>query len=128
MSPATAADRAAVLIVDDDPDIRELLRQFLEVEGFRVISARNGLEAIEQLRDGSNTCVILLDLMMPVMNGWQFRDQQKLDPALSHIPVVVISAVVADQAVAPIDADAYLRKPLDLDYLLSTVRTLCGSE
>jgi CheY-like chemotaxis protein len=122
---AAETNPAAVLVIDDDADIRDLLSQFFEVEGFQVLSARNGLEAIEQLRGGRRASVILLDLMMPVMNGWQFRHQQKLDPSMAAIPVVVISAVVADHNVAPIDADAYMRKPLDLDRLLTTVRTLC---
>jgi CheY-like chemotaxis protein len=116
----------SVLVVDDDADIRDLLSQFLEVEGFRVQSARNGQEAIERLRDGRGACVILLDLMMPVMNGWQFRDQQKSDPDLADIPVVVISAVIPDH-VPPIDANAYVRKPLDLDSLLETVKTFCAA-
>lgn len=122
--PGAGSQPANVLVVDDDADIRELLAQFLEVEGFRVTSARNGQEAIDRLRHGDRACVILLDLMMPVMNGWQFRDEQKQDPALAGIPVVVISAVIADH-VPPIDANAYMRKPLDLDRLLSTVRTFC---
>ena len=126
MNPQPASGTASVLVVDDDADIRDLLSQFLEVEGFHVFSARNGQEAIERLRDGGRACVILLDLMMPVMNGWQFRDRQKQDPSLAGIPVVVISAITQDH-IAPIDADAYLRKPLDLDVLLDKVRALCAT-
>ena len=124
LPPESDPSSARVLVVDDDADIRDLLAHFLEVEGFHVASARNGQEAIDRLRQGDRACVILLDLMMPIMNGWQFRSAQKEDPALAAIPVVVISAVVPDHA-PPIDANAYMRKPLDLDRLLTTVRTFC---
>jgi CheY-like chemotaxis protein len=116
---------ASVMVVDDDADVRDLLSQFLEVEGFEVSSARNGEEAIEQLRNGRRASVILLDLMMPVMNGWQFRDQQMRDPGLAGIPVIVISAVTAHAQ--PIAADAHLSKPIDLDQLLDTIRMLAAT-
>jgi CheY-like chemotaxis protein len=120
-----STEPVSVLVVDDDADVRELLSQFLEIEGFRVVGASNGREAIERLREDSRASVILLDLMMPVMNGWQFRVEQKQDPAVAGIPVVVISVVRPDH-VAPIDANAYVPKPIDLDSLLTTVRVCCG--
>ena len=113
-----------VLIVEDDADLREMMAQLLTLEGYQIETVANGREALEYLNDAPRPDVILLDLMMPIMNGWQFRSAQKEDPALAAIPVVVISAAVPDHA-PPIDANAYMRKPLDLDRLLTTVRTFC---
>lgn len=116
-----------ILIVDDDDDIRELLAEFLEDEGYRVTTARNGLDALTLLRAGGTLPrMILLDLMMPVMNGFQFLEAFRRDPALSPIPVAVVSAHgglgPAERAViaAPI-----LAKPLALPRLLQIVGELC---
>src|SRR5262245_34872901 len=81
-----------VLIVDDDYDIRATLHEILSDEGYDVASSANGFEALQALRSGTAPCLILLDLMMPVMDGWQFRAQQLSDPTLASIPVVVLSA------------------------------------
>ena len=122
-SVQTPPSTRPVLVVDDDAEIRDLLQEFLEFEGFQVASARNGREAMDALRR-EPACVILLDLMMPVMNGWQFRAAQQNDPNISDIPVVVISAISA-RAAPPIDAREYLQKPLDLDRLIDVVRACC---
>src|SRR5215510_3339584 len=82
----------SVLIVEDDRDTREMLARFLELEGFEVREAANGQLALETLHENGATCVILLDLMMPVMNGWQFRLAQVMDPDIAEIPVVVVTA------------------------------------
>jgi CheY-like chemotaxis protein len=118
--------RGKVLIVEDDTDLRDALSQILEDEGYRVWSAEHGLDALERLRDGSRPCLILLDLTMPVMNGWQFRAEQQLDPQLASIPVVVISAGanLAEQ-LQPLGVQDYLRKPIQLGQLLATVRRYC---
>lgn len=116
-----------ILIVDDDFSIRDALTQLLEDEGYRVTVAANGLEAITHLRHAATfPCLILLDLAMPVMSGWEFRSTQQQDPALSPIPVVVLSADrgVKDK-VARIHADGYLQKPVDIDTLLDTVERYC---
>ncbi|HEY3356918.1 MAG TPA: response regulator [Polyangia bacterium] len=115
-------DDAVVLVIDDDFDIRLMIANILELEGFRVQSAANGLEAIRQLQSGLRPTLILLDLMMPVMNGWQFMDEQARDPALRGIPVVLVSGDerLADRA-ATAGVAGYLRKPVDLDDLLRTV-------
>jgi CheY-like chemotaxis protein len=116
-----------VLIVEDDRDTREMLGRFLELEGFEVRTAANGKIALDALREvDPRDCVILLDLMMPVMDGWQFRQQQTKDPRLAEIPVVVITAAGPREAVPPIQADAWISKPVDLDRLLQAITPLCG--
>ncbi len=116
-----------VLIVDDDRSIREAMGELLADEGYNVSQAANGQEAIEYLRERpTRPCLILLDLNMPVMTGWEFRRIQKQDPQLAAIPVVVFSAdrSVSHGATA-LEAVAYLEKPLDIDRLLDTVSNLC---
>jgi CheY-like chemotaxis protein len=117
-----------VLVVDDDPGIRDLLTELLEDEGYQVVSAANGLEAINHLHRGTeHPCVILLDLMMPVMNGWQFRTTQQQDPGLATIPVVVLSARNDIQQQASfINAAAHIMKPINLMSLLNTVNRYCA--
>ena len=119
--------RGRVLIVEDDTDLRETLSQILTDEGYRVWSAEHGQAALDCLRDGSKPCLILLDLTMPVMNGWQFRAEQREDPDLAGIPVVVISAGanLADQVV-PLGIHDFIRKPIQLGQLLATVGRYCG--
>jgi CheY-like chemotaxis protein len=115
-----------VLIVEDDEDLREMMAQLLTLEGFQTATVANGREALEYLHEASTPDVILLDLMMPVMDGWEFRRQQQADPALAPVPVIVLSAL--DQARASnLEATAFLKKPLDFDRLLSLVRTYCHS-
>jgi CheY-like chemotaxis protein len=119
--------RRRVMVVDDDIAIREVLSQLLQMQGYEVTSACNGREAMACLRRSGEACVILLDLMMPVMDGWAFRDEQRRDPALASIPVVVISAVGdAREKATALDAAAYLDKPLDYDELLEAVGRHCG--
>ncbi len=115
---------ATVFIVEDDVDTREMLARFLELEGYTVESAENGKLALERLGGGTHACVILLDLMMPVMDGWQFRQAQVQDDALARIPVIVVSAAGRDR-IERIDADAYLSKPVDLEELLGCVTQFC---
>ena len=113
-----------VFIIEDDLDTREMLARFLELEGFQVESAENGKLALERLGHGTHACVILLDLMMPVMDGWQFREAQVQNEELAKIPVVVVSAAGRDR-LERIDADAYLSKPVDLEELLGCVTHFC---
>jgi CheY-like chemotaxis protein len=114
-----------VLIVEDDVDTREMLGRFLELEGFRVETAVNGRQALDRLTGGVRACVIVLDLMMPVMDGWQFRREQVRDAALAGIPVIVVSAAGRDRFDA-IDANAYLSKPVDLEELLKQITAYCS--
>jgi len=113
----------AILVVDDDADIRMSLEDALQEAGFSVATAGNGQEALRVLRTCQDRIdLILLDLMMPVMNGWQFRREQQQDPHLSVIPVVVLSAGnhVAEAA-ASLGAATFLRKPIGMDALLRAV-------
>lgn len=111
-----------ILIVEDDADIREVLVQVLEFEGYQVVSAENGREALDRLNIGEPPGLILLDLMMPVMDGWRFRDAQLQDPKLAGIPVVVLSADGnLQQKASIIHAAGYLKKPVELETLLNTV-------
>jgi CheY-like chemotaxis protein len=115
-----------VLVVDDDPDIRSTVREILEDEGYHVLDAANGLEALRRLRAGSSPDLILLDLSMPIMSGAEFRSEQRKDPALSSIPVVVVTAVGSpDMKVSPLEVAGFLRKPVHLDELLGTVERFC---
>ena len=115
-----------VLVVDDDPDILETTRFILESAGYRVSTAANGNEALTLLHDEAAPCVILLDLMMPVMNGWEFRAEQALDPGLARIPVIVVTgAGRAAPKAASLGAACLLQKPVDLTTLLSKVRLYC---
>jgi CheY-like chemotaxis protein len=115
-----------VLIVEDDADLREMMAQLLNLEGFKSATVANGREALEYLHDGAERPdVILLDLMMPVMDGWEFRRQQQADPALAGVPVIILSALDAARA-ADVHAEAFLKKPLDFDRLLELVREYCS--
>ena len=116
----------AVLVVDDDADIRSTVREILEDEGYSVTDAANGLEALGKLRQTRLPGLILLDLSMPVMSGSEFRFEQRKDPALASVPVVVVSAAGSlDVKVAPLDAAAFLRKPVQLEELLEVVERYC---
>jgi len=123
----TAAGKR-ILVVEDDRDLRDALAEILRDEGYRVSSAGHGEEALSVLRGGrEEVSLILLDLTMPVMNGWQFRDEQRKDPELSKIPVVVLSAgdQLAEQ-IAPLEIRDFVRKPIELALLLRTVDRYCA--
>jgi CheY-like chemotaxis protein len=111
-----------VLVVDDDDAIRECVAEALAFEGFGVVEARNGRVALDLL-DREHPDVILLDLMMPVMNGWEFREEQKRRPTVAAIPVIVVTATMNPN----IEADRVLTKPLSLDTLLATVHQFVAS-
>jgi len=102
-----------------------MLGRFLELEGFDVHTAANGELALKVLHDEDPPSVIILDLMMPVMNGWQFRVAQQSDPSLSQIPVVVVTAAGVRDDIPAINADGWLSKPVDFDRLLATIGPLC---
>jgi CheY-like chemotaxis protein len=115
-----------VLIVEDQPDLRESLADLLELEGYRVDTAANGQEALARLRGASPPQVILLDLRMPVMDGWAFRQEQQQSPALAVIPVVVVSGEAdAGKEAAVLHAAGHLAKPIDLEKLLDLLTRYC---
>jgi len=117
-----------VLIVEDDAGIREAIAAVLADAGIPSSQVANGLEALELLgRDASPPDLILLDIMMPVMDGWTFRAKQREDPRLASIPVVIFTAHASARDVAEkMGAAAFLKKPVDLEALLATVRRLGG--
>jgi CheY-like chemotaxis protein len=119
------AHSVAVLVVDDDKDIRETIREVLEAEGYSVATAENGAAALKQLRH-VHPQLILLDLTMPVMDGISFREEQMNDDSLAAIPTIVMSARTdPGKDAGPLLVRACLAKPLDLDELLSLVGHYC---
>jgi CheY-like chemotaxis protein len=115
-----------VLIVEDDADLREMMAQLLTLEGYQIETVANGREALEYLNDAPRPDVILLDLMMPIMDGWEFRRRQQNDPALADVPVIVLTALDQAQARADdLNGVDFLKKPLDFDRLLELVRRRC---
>ena len=115
---------ATILVVDDDPAVRRPLIKVLEREGFMPIAASNGSEALAYLRGGGDADAILLDLRMPVMDGWTFRREQLRDPRLAPIPVVVLSGADQDR-VAEIHGAAAFQKPMRLGAVIAVLRDLC---
>jgi CheY-like chemotaxis protein len=117
-----------VLVVDDDPGIREALADLLGEEGYHVVTAMNGVEALDKLREPSQArpCVILLDLMMPHMNGHQFFAEQQQDHELASIPIVVISADGAVRQKAAQFGGEFLSKPVRIERVLEVIERHCG--
>jgi two-component system chemotaxis response regulator CheY len=126
MGNVSEANRGCVLIVDDDPHWAQALWAALELEQYRVVTVGNGEEALTRLRAGLRPQVVLLDGRMPQMTGAEFLIRHKTDPALSHIPVVALSA---EWEFAPLmeslGAVAFLRKPVELDALLGLLAAIC---
>jgi two-component system, OmpR family, response regulator CpxR len=112
---AWMAHRTSVLVVDDDQAIREVIAEVLRDEGYEVLCAENGLQALRELHKEHHPDLVLLDLMMPVMSGWEVLEELQADAELSRIPVVVVSAMNAPGACE------HLAKPIDLERLLATV-------
>ena len=118
--------RHSVLLIDDEPMVREPLVELLHQEGLDVMIAGDGAEAHEHLRTGVRPCVILLDLRMPGMDGYEFRAEQMRDPALARIPVIVISGDdLVDEKALQLGIDEYLRKPVDLDQFMTAIESHC---
>lgn len=117
---------AHILVVEDDPDIRESVVEILEDEGHRVTSAGDGREALDLLQGASPAPdLILLDLMMPVMSGYQFREEQLKLPAFAGIPVLIVTADVNARAkVESLQAAGFVQKPLKIQPLIDLVNQL----
>ncbi len=118
---------SGILVVDDDADIRDSLRDALELEGYTVAVAANGRDAWESLRPEALPALILLDLMMPVMNGAEFLRLLRADDRLRSVPVVVVTAFGASAGSVVAESQGLLPKPLDLEQLLRTVERYCPS-
>ena len=118
------AESCPILIVEDDADLREMMAQLLLLEGFTAQAVSNGREALDYLRRSDAPQVILLDLMMPVMDGWEFRREVQRNPKVANVPVIVLSALDQNRA-GYIGEVAFLKKPLDFDRLLDLVRQYC---
>jgi two-component system, OmpR family, response regulator CpxR len=109
----------SILVVDDRQEILNGMSELLAREGFTIRTAHNGLDALNRMRSDHHISLVLLDLWMPVMDGWEFLRRKKSDPDLANVPVVVISAI------PPIDLDgveSVLTKPIDFSQLMETVR------
>jgi CheY-like chemotaxis protein len=117
----------SIFIVEDDQPISEVLEELLVGEGYRVSLARNGDEALRFLRNAKELPdLILLDLMMPVKDGMEFRKEQLEDPRLAQIPVIVMSADRnVDQKLLEMQGNAYIRKPLSIEQLINAVSKYC---
>jgi CheY-like chemotaxis protein len=116
-----------VLVVEDDTDLRESLSQALRDHGFAVTQAANGKQALDLLNTGIRPGVILLDLMMPVLSGWELRDALREDPELAKIPQLIVSAFVdeSEQAVLAVPPDDCIRKPFHLRVLIDAIERHC---
>lgn len=114
-----------ILVVEDDEPLRTALCEALEDHGFRAVGAHNGLHALAQLQELEKPNLIILDLMMPVMNGWDFHTHLKANPELANVPVLLLSAYVQrDYHTGPKDVAGALQKPVSIDDLLAWVRRL----
>ena len=113
-----------VLIVEDEEDLREIMRQALEMKGYAVVTAAEGQAALERIGEIEQLCLVLLDLVMPGMNGWDFYEKLRERPELASVPVVVHSSTPAS---APKGVSRVIGKPLMLDGLLSVVRQYCSA-
>ena len=120
----------SILIVEDNDDIRETLEQVLKTEGYNVCAVTNGRDALVALKKVPAPALVLLDLMMPVMNGWEFMEAQKEDAVFASLPVVVVSALNAPTALSnnaiPLPAVGYIKKPIALNTLMDIVVQYCG--
>ena len=115
-----------ILLIDDHEDIRDGLEVVLRQEGYAVETAANGREALDRLRAGFRPCIILTDLMMPIMTGNEFRKEQLTYPELKDIPLIVYSGVTNMRDSAPqLQAAAYAEKPMEVDRIIALVRQHC---
>jgi CheY-like chemotaxis protein len=113
-----------VLVVDDDEELREILCDALEAEGFDIVAAAEGRQALDAMSKIENLCLVILDLLMPGMNGWDLFDAMRADAGLANVPVVVVTSAPSQ---APAGAARVLQKPLKLERFLSMVHEYAGS-
>ncbi|MEI9949038.1 MAG: response regulator [Pseudomonadota bacterium] len=111
-----------VLIVEDEEDLRELMRDALQMRGYSVVTAEEGTDALRKIDDIGPPCVILLDLLMPGMNGWDFFEKVRQRPELASVPVIIHSSASSR---APVGVTRVLQKPLAFERLVSIVSEYC---
>ncbi|AZZ37585.1 hypothetical protein CIK05_12545 [Bdellovibrio sp. qaytius] len=117
-----------IMVIEDDDDIRELMKSMLEAEGYSSITASNGEEGLELLSTTpEKPCMILLDMMMPIMDGWTFSEEAKKNVKYRNIPLLAVTAF-SDQMTLRENFQGILRKPIRLDLLLDVVRHYCPSK
>ncbi|HMF42817.1 MAG TPA: response regulator [Polyangia bacterium] len=121
------AGHAHILVVEDDRDLRDSLGDALRLEGYNVVCVEHGEAALRHLGTGARPCVILLDLMMPVMDGWTFRQELLKDRALSDIPVVLMTAATTSRATM-VTSDGILFKPFEVGTVLDAVQGRCPTD
>lgn len=125
MTDPDTADRPQVLIVDDDDDVREILTLLLRDEGFAVTAASNGADAARAIDRGAYPDVIVLDLMMPVMNGWELWEHLRRSPATAHIPIIVLTA--SGLAHGCLGDAPVLAKPTGVEELMVAISAACAA-
>jgi len=129
MSATPQANRCTILVVDDDPEVQEMIRVALTADGYVVESAVTARDAIDFLRSHTETWAIVLDLLLPDVDGVEFRRIQLRDRSLAWIPVIVTSAAVdADRLARQLQAFAFVRKPLDVDELRRSVASAATTQ
>jgi CheY-like chemotaxis protein len=116
-------DKQSIVVVDDDLPALDALTELLETDGYQVRQADNGQEALEAMKSSEPPALILLDLSMPVMDGWEFMRRQRLEPSIAHIPVVVITSLVS---AVPAEAKALISKPINVNRLMLLVQKYCS--
>lgn len=112
-----------VLVVEDEEELREMMRDALEMNGYAVVTAEDGQDALDKIGGIKRVCLVILDLLMPVMNGWDFVEQLRQRPEFVATPVVVHSSAPGP---APTGITRVLQKPVLFDHLLSVVREYCS--
>jgi CheY-like chemotaxis protein len=121
-------DRKPILLIEDDPALRDSVAGLLQERGYAVERAETGATALERLKTGERPCLILLDLMMPAMSGWDFLLRIRRDAALDGIPVVIISGhLLGGSRDSALPADGFVRKPVRAGELLGEVERVCGA-
>lgn len=126
--PSDASPAPPILVVEDDREQREALCAMLDLEGFRHAEAANGKEALDYLGRSSAPCLVLLDLEMPVMSGWDFRARQLADERLSHVPVVVVTGNAKDLSKRFPGVKGFLWKPMNFEKLVAILDGVCRRE
>ncbi|HXE83844.1 MAG TPA: response regulator [Gemmatimonadales bacterium] len=125
VSEEEAAKRCLVAIIEDDREFRDMLRELLEEEQYRVVALSNGAEALETLRGDTLPNVILLDVSMPVMDGFDFLRFRNDDPALAAVPVVLVTNAKPHER-PTIGVNDVVRKPIDIDEILFAIKRYCS--